>query len=141
MNAKTFVDTNVLVYAHDSAAGEKHDKAKSLIAAIWANKSGVISTQVLQEFYVTIRKKVLRPGDGKTARRWLTHYLNWQVIVNDSKAILRAIEIEQRYQLSFWDSMIVQAANESHVTLLYSEDLNHGQKYGRVQVHNPFIQG
>ncbi|MGI9292910.1 MAG: PIN domain-containing protein, partial [Pseudomonadales bacterium] len=120
MNAKAFVDTNVLVYAHDSAAGENHDQAKSLVTEIWANKNGVISTQVLQEFYVTIRKKVFQPGDGKTARRWLTHYLNWQVIANDSKAILRAIEIEQRYQLSFWDSMIVQAANEAHVTLLYS---------------------
>ncbi len=141
MNAKTFVDTNILVYAHDSAAGDKHDQAKALIAAIWASKSGVISTQVLQEFYVTIRKKVLQPGDLKTARRWVTHYLNWEVIADDGKAIIRALEIEQRYQLSFWDSLIVQAANESNVTLLYSEDLNHGQKYGRVQVHNPFVQG
>ena len=123
MSAKAFVDTNVLVYAHDSSAGEKHEQAKSLVKNLWIEKTGVLSTQVLQEFYVTVRRKVLHPGDIGTAKRWLSHYLNWQVIESDGNAVLHAIDVEQRYQLSFWDALIVQAANQAGTTLLYSEDL------------------
>ena len=139
MSAKAFVDTNVLVYAHDSSAGEKHEQAKSLVKNLWTEKAGVVSTQVLQEFYVTVRKKVLHPGDVGTAKRWLSHYINWQVIENDGNAVLHAIDVEQRYQLSFWDALIVQAANRAGTPLLYSEDLNHDQQYGTVRVKNPFL--
>jgi predicted nucleic acid-binding protein len=139
MSARAFVDTNILVYAHDSAAGSKHLLAKSLVAELWESRSAVISTQVLQEFYVTVRKKVLKAEDAKQAKRWVSHYLNWNVVANDGASVLRAIEIEQRYQLSFWDAMIVQAAKESGATLLYSEDLNHSQVLAGVRVHNPLI--
>ena len=140
MSAKIFVDTNILVYAHDSAAGIKHALAKSLVTELWQSRTAVISTQVLQEFYVTVRKKVLHVKDAKQAKRWLSHYLNWDTVVNDGASVLRAVEIEQRYQLSFWDSMIVQAAKESGATLLYSEDLNHSQVLAGVRVHNPFME-
>ena len=139
MSAKAFVDTNVLVYAHDSSAGEKHERAKSLILKLWTEKTGVVSTQVLQEFYVTVRKKVLHPGDISTAKRWLSHYVNWHVIENDGSAVLQAIDVKQRYHLSFWDALIVQAANRAGTRLLYSEDLNHDQQYGTVRVENPFL--
>ena len=140
MNARVFVDTNILVYAHDAAAGAKHTLAKSLLSELWRGRNAVISTQVLQEFYVTVRKKVLNVEDGKLAKRWLNHYLTWATVVNDGASILRAIEIEQRYQLSFWDAMIVQAAKESGATVLYSEDLNHSQLLAGVRVHNPLIE-
>lgn len=139
MSARAFVDTNVLVYAHDSSAGEKHEQAKSLVKNLWTEKAGVVSTQVLQEFYITVRKKVLHTGDIGTAKRWLSHYINWQVIEDDGNAVLHAIDIEQRYQLSFWDALIVQAANRAGIPLLYSEDLNHDQQYGTVRVRNPFL--
>ena len=138
MSAKVFVDTNILVYAHDTGAGRKHETAKALVTSFWEQKNAVISTQVLQEFYVTVRKKVLHPSDHKIAKRWISHYLNWKVIDNSGASILRAIEFEQRYKLSFWDAMIVQAANLSGATSLCSEDLNDGQKYGGVVVSNPF---
>jgi predicted nucleic acid-binding protein len=140
MSARVFVDTNILVYAHDSAAGIKHTLAKSLVSELWESRDAAISTQVLQEFYVTVRKKVLRVEDAKQAKRWLSHYLNWNTIVNDGASVLRAVEIEQRYQLSFWDAMIVQAAQESGATLLYSEDLNHSQVLAGVRVHNPLVE-
>jgi predicted nucleic acid-binding protein len=130
MSVKTFVDTSVLVYAHDSSAGEKYEQAKSLVRQLWIEKAGVLSTQVLQEFYITVRKKVLRPRNVDTAKRWLLHYVNWRIIENDGSAIFEAIDIERRYQLSFWDALILQAADRAGTTLLYSEDLNHGQRYG-----------
>jgi predicted nucleic acid-binding protein len=139
MRVKAFVDTNVLVYAHDSSAAETYEQAKSLVRQLWIEKAGVLSTQVLQEFYVTVRKKVLRPRNVDTAKRWLSHYVNWRIIENDGIAIVEAIDIERRYQLSFWDALIVQAANRAGTTLLYSEDLNHGQRYGAVRVENPFL--
>jgi predicted nucleic acid-binding protein len=139
MSVKAFVDTNVLVYAHDSSAAEKYERAKSLVQRLWTEKAGVVSTQVLQEFYVTVRKKVLRPCDVGTAKRWLSHYVNWRVIEIDGSTILEAIDIERRYQLSFWDALIVQAANRAGTTLLYSEDLNSDQRYGTVRVENPFL--
>ncbi len=127
------------MYAHDSSAGEKYEQAKPLVRQLWTEKAGVLSTQVLQEFYVTVRKMVLHPGDIGTAKRWLSHYVNWHVIENDGSAVLQAIDIEQRYQLSFWDALIVQAANRAGTSLLYSEDLNHDQRYGEVRVENPFL--
>jgi predicted nucleic acid-binding protein len=138
MNAKAFVDTNVLVYAHDASAVEKHEIAKSLIDELWIEKTGVLSTQVLQEFYVTVRRKVRKPVNISTAKRWISDYLNWTIIENDGITLLRAMDVEQRYQISFWDAMIIQAATQADVTLLYSEDLNHGQLYGKVRVENPF---
>jgi predicted nucleic acid-binding protein len=138
MNVEHFVDTNILVYAHDKSAGRRHEIAKALVSTLWEQKNAAISTQVLQEFYATVSKNVLNPGDSKTARRWLTNYLQWQVIDNDGASVLRAIDIEQRHQLSFWDAMIVQAAILSGAKTLFSEDLNNGQKYGRVTVQDPF---
>lgn len=140
MSARVFVDTNILVYAHDSAAGIKHTLAKSLVSELWESRDAAISTQVLQEFYVTVRKKVLQVEGAKQAKRWLSHYVNWNTVVNDGASVLRAVEIEQRYQLSFWDAMIVQAAQECGATLLYSEDLNHSQVLAGVRVHNPLME-
>jgi len=139
MNAKVFVDTNVLVYAHDRSAARKHELAKSLIKELWQTRAGVVSTQVLQEFYVNVRKKITRPLAAEDAKGWVSNYLSWEVVHNDGVSIVEAIDMEIRYQLSFWDALIVQAANRSGATLLYSEDLNHGQRYESVRVANPFL--
>jgi predicted nucleic acid-binding protein len=139
MSANSFVDTNILVYAYDRSAGEKHDLAKRLIETLWNDNTGIISTQVLQEFYVNVRRKVQSPLSATEARKLIEDYLSWKVVVNDGAALLEAIEIEQRYQLSFWDALIVQAANTGSAEVLYSEDLNAGQRYGEVRVENPFL--
>lgn len=139
MSAKVFVDTNVLVYAHDTAAGERHLLARELVESLWRDRSGVLSTQVLQEFYVNVRRKAERPIGRPEAQRLVADYLTWELIVNDGQAILGALELEQRYQLSFWDALIVHAANTAAVDTLYSEDLSHGQTYGMVEVVNPLL--
>ena len=139
MSDKYFVDTNVLMYAHDTSAGEKHERAKALVEELWRDRTGVISTQVLQELAVNLRKKVRRPLDVKTIRDIVADYLAWQVIVNGGESILEAFELEVRYQISFWDALIIQAAQASGAEILYSEDLSDGQAYGSVRVVNPLF--
>ena len=137
---KAFVDTNILVYAHDRGAGAKYEIAKELVEHLWRERTGVISTQVLQEFYVSVRRKALNPLQPRQAKQLLTDYLCWEVVVNDGEALLGAIDLETRYTISFWDALIVHAANLARAATLYSEDLNHGQLYGNVRVANPFFE-
>jgi predicted nucleic acid-binding protein len=136
---KAFVDTNVLVYAYDRGAGSKHERALSLVEELWKNGSGVLSTQVLQEFYVNVRRKARKPVSIDQARALIADYLTWKLIFNDGAAMLEAIDLEQRYQLSFRDSLIVVAAQKGRASVLFSEDFNHGQKFGSVQIQNPFL--
>ena len=139
MSDRYFVDTNILMYAHDAAAGEKHARAKALVEELWETRSGVVSTQVLQELAVNLRRKAKKPLDAKAVRDVVSDYLAWQVIVNGGESILEAIDFEARYQISFWDALVVQAAQASGAEVLYSEDLSDGQKYGSVRVINPFL--
>jgi predicted nucleic acid-binding protein len=141
MSARYFVDTNILMYAHDTSGGEKHERAKALLEELWRDRSGVVSTQVLQELSVNLRKKARRPLDAKATREIVADYLTWQVIVNGGESILEAIDLEMRYQISFWDALIVQAAQSSGAEMLYSEDLADRQQYGSVRVINPFSAG
>lgn len=138
MTVKVFVDTNVLVYAYDRGAGSRHERAQSLLEKLWKEGNGIVSTQVLQEFYVNVRRKAKRPVSIEQARSLISDYLSWDPIVNDGATMLEAIDVEQRYQLSFWDSLIVVAAQKGGASVLFSEDFNHGQKFGSVVVHNPF---
>jgi len=140
MSGRAFVDTNILVYAHDAGSGAKHDKAKALVSRLWVERSGVISTQVLQELYVNLRKVAKKPISQAEAKQLLADYLTWEVVVNDGESILGALELEERYQISFWDAMIVQAANAAGVERLYSEDFNHGQAYGAAVAVNPYAE-
>lgn len=141
MSDRFFVDTNILMYAHDAAAGEKHEKAKALVERLWETRAGVVSTQVLQELAVNLRKNARKPVDAKAAREIVADYLTWQVVVNSGASILEALDLEARYRVSFWDALVVQAAQASGADILYSEDLSHGQRYGTVQVINPLVPG
>jgi predicted nucleic acid-binding protein len=100
----------------------------------------VLSTLVLQEFYVNIRKKAATPVSTAEAKQWLTDYLNWEIVVNDGNAVIEAIDLEERYQVSFWDALILHAANSAGASVIYSEDLNHGQQYADVVVQNPLLE-
>lgn len=137
MSDKCFVDTNILMYAHDRSAGVKHERARRLIEQLWDSGLGVLSTQVLQELCINLRRKLRQPLPVVEVRQLITDYSSWEVITNTAESILQALEIEQRYKLSFWDALIIQAAEISGATVLYSEDLAPGQRYRGVQLVNP----
>lgn len=138
MSDKCFVDTNVLVYAHDSSAGWKHSTAQALMAQLWGLGTGVLSTQVLQEFCVVLRRRAALPLSADETRKVIETFLSWEIVINTPVSVLRALHLESRYQISFWDALILQAAESSGAEILYSEDLASGQKYGSVRVVNPF---
>ena len=137
MSDRCFVDTNILVYAHDRSAGVKHDRARGLVEELWRSGMGVLSTQVLQELCVSVRRKASRPLSVEDTRRLVSNYLSWEVVVNTPLSVVQALEIEARHKISFWDALILQAAESAGVAILYSEDLAGGQKYGSVRVVNP----
>jgi predicted nucleic acid-binding protein len=137
MSDKHFVDTNILMYAHDTSTGAKHERAKGLVAELWRDRSGVVSTQVLQELSVNLRRKAGRPLDAKATREIIADYLTWQVVVNGGDSILGALDLEAQHRVSFWDALVLHAAQVSGAEVLYSEDLSDGQAYGSVRVVNP----
>ena len=137
MSDKSFVDTNILMYAHDRTTGVKHERAKALIEKLWDSGGGVLSTQVLQELCINLRRKSSRPVSAEETRRLIQDYSSWDVVVNTAESVLQALSIELRYKISFWDALILHAAGISGATVLYSEDLAAGQTYGAVRVVNP----
>jgi predicted nucleic acid-binding protein len=137
MSDKCFVDTNILVYAHDRSAGLKHQRARLVIEDLWNSGRGVISTQVLQELCINVRRKAAHPLSVGETRRLVQDYLSWQIVVNTPTSIIQALDIEVRHKISFWDALILQAAEASGVAILYSEDLASGQRYGSIRVVNP----
>ena len=139
MNAKSFVDTNVLVYAHDKATGAKHDRARELVEQIWLSGNGAISTQVLQEFCVAVRRKPPHSPSLEDIDRVAREYLAWDVVVNTPVSVLEALALGKRFKVSFWDALILVAAGHSRAATLYSEDFSHGQTYGEITVINPFL--
>ena len=137
MADKYFVDTNILLYAHDPSTGAKSDRARHLIENLWQTRQGVLSTQVLQELCVNLRRKVTRPLPVNEIQQLIQDYLSWEVIVNTPQSTIQALEIELRYKISFWDALVVNAAETAGAAVLYSEDLANGQRYGSVRVMNP----
>ncbi len=135
-----FVDTNILIYAEDRDAGAKRDVARDLVVDLWESREGVVSVQVLQEFYVNVTRKLKKPLGSTKARRIVEEYLSWRVVENSGPMLLGAIDLQNAAQLSFWDALIVQAAKQAGCQRLYSEDLNAGQRFGSVVVVNPFAQ-
>jgi len=133
-----FVDTNVLIYAHDLSAGEKHRRAQELMRHLWQSQDGCLSIQVLQEFYVNVTQKVARPLPRDTASQIIADLSAWQVHVPHVNDVLDAIRLQGRYGISFWDAMIVASAIRLGCQRIWSEDLNPGQTYDQVTVVNPF---
>ncbi len=134
----TFVDTNVLVYAHDASEREKQPVAQELLEQLWKDRRGTLSTQVLQEFYVVATRKFSPPMARSTARQIVGLYAAWPLIQVDLALILTASNLEEQQQLSFWDALIVEAARRAGANRLVSEDLQGGRVLDGVQVVNPF---
>jgi predicted nucleic acid-binding protein len=139
MTDRTFVDTNILVYAHDLDAGNKHQTARKLVARLWESRRGVLSTQVLQEFYVTLTRKIPSPLSSPETRGILRNYFNWPVVVLDTPVIMHASDIEENQKISFWDALILSAAFSANATTLITEDLNHDQIIEGILIINPFV--
>ena len=134
---RIFVDTNILVYAHDRSAGEKHHRAKELIRMLWDSGGGCLSVQVLQEFYVNVTRKVPQPLGSSTAAAIVADLAAWELHCPSSADVQDAIRLEQRYGLSFWDAMILSSAQALGCSVVWSEDLNPGQDYAGVRVLDP----
>jgi predicted nucleic acid-binding protein len=137
-NAKVFVDTNVLVYGYDNSAGGKHTAAFNILKDLWNTGRGIISTQVLQEFFVTVTKKIPNPLDLFIAKNIVKDFLKWKLIIVDGGILLDAIDIHHEHRNSFWDSLIIAAAIEGGANTLFSEDLTDGQVIKGVTIMNPF---
>jgi predicted nucleic acid-binding protein len=136
---RVFVDTNILVYAYDRDAGAKRDQAKDLISGLWENRSGVISTQVIQEFYITLTRKIPNTLSNASARKVIRSFLAWEMAINDIPIILHAMEIEENHRISFWDALIIAAAYTKNCSTILSEDLNHHQTIEGILITNPFL--
>src|SRR5580698_6158082 len=134
---KTFVDTNILVYAHDTDAGGKHDTAKALLAELWEGRSGCLSTQVLQEFYAVVTRKFKPAMPRAKARAIVAAYGEWCAVATEPQLIVSARRLEEDHTLSFWDALIVEAAIHVGAERLISEDLQNGRRFGAVTIENP----
>jgi predicted nucleic acid-binding protein len=138
--SKVFLDTNILIYAYDASAGQKNRKAKDTLVKLWNSKRGIISIQVMQEFFVNVTSKIQYPIDTDSAEVIIKDLFQWEVVVNDEASILKAIDIHIEYKFSFWDAMILQAAVNGGAKLLYTEDMIHGQEVQGVRIVNPFVR-
>jgi predicted nucleic acid-binding protein len=138
MSGKIFLDTNILVYAHDLDAGAKHSIALQIVKDLWEQKLGVLSTQVLQEFYVSVTRKIGNPISRFEAREIIRTYASWGTREATPVSVIRASEIEEQYRISFWDALIVVAAYEAKVHKILTEDFNAGQLIEGILIENPF---
>ncbi len=138
MAAKVFVDTNVLVYSRDASETSKQAHAITWMSHLWSTRAGRLSYQVLQEFYITVTEK-LDPGlDRESARKDIRSLLPWQPIPLDNRVFDGAWHIQDRFGLSWWDALIVSAAQVADCRYLLTEDLQDGQVFGNLKVVNPF---
>ena len=139
MNDKAFVGTNVLIYAHDVDAGAKRQIANELLGQLWKSRTGVLSMQVLQEFYVSVTRKIPSPLSKDAARLVVSSYMIWCTETTPTE-ISAAFRIEDESQIGFWDALIVSCAAKSGASRIFSEDLNAGQRIAGVLIENPFAR-
>ncbi|MFZ0863739.1 MAG: PIN domain-containing protein [Candidatus Sulfotelmatobacter sp.] len=139
MTAPVFVDSNILIYAVDGADPRKQRVARDWRAELWKSRLGRVSFQVLNEFYVNAVR--LKHAARDEARAEVRDLLAWNPVVVDAAVIERGWKLQDRYQLSFWDSLIVAAAKTASCGFLLTEDLEDGQKLDGVEVVNPFLRG
>ena len=137
MNDKTFVDTNILIYAHDVDAKAKHDVAKGVLRELWSRRTAVLSMQVLQEFYVNVTRKIASPLPKDVARAVVNSYSIWCIDATPAE-IAAAFRVEDESRIGFWDALIVASALKCGATRILSEDLNAQQTISGVQIQNPF---
>jgi predicted nucleic acid-binding protein len=137
MTSKVFIDTNILVYALDQHDPDKKQKSRSRLRQLAETSGGVISTQVMQEFYVTATKKL--QVDALLVKEILHSFAQFEIVLISPEIIDRAVDCQILNQISFWDALIVSAAQSACCEVLWTEDLNHGQIIQEVRIENPLI--
>jgi predicted nucleic acid-binding protein len=137
MSVEAFLDTNVLIYAVSSSPAESAKKERAL--ELIEHSDCGLSAQVLQEFYVNVTRKIARPLPPDDAVALLEQFRCFPVVWTDYPLIVSGVETALRFGISYWDGAIIAAAERLGATILYTEDLSHGQRYGSVQAINPFL--
>jgi len=135
---RVFVDTNVLVYANDRAELRRRPLALARLDELWRTRTGVISTQVLQEFYVVATRRLNPAMPRAIAREIVVAYAEWSVVQVDSSLVVAASLLEEEHTLSFWDALIIESAHRAGAGRLVSEDFQEGRRFGEMVVENPF---
>jgi predicted nucleic acid-binding protein len=138
MSVKTFIDTNVLIYADDMDAGAKHQTAKTVLRDLWSERTGILSVEVLQEFYVNVTRKISSPLSKDLARLVVSSYAIWCAETSAAE-IASAFRIEDELRIGFWDALIVSSALKRGATRILSEDLNAGPRIAGILIENPFV--
>lgn len=138
MNDRTFIDSNILIYAHDVDANAKNQIAKDLLRELWSERTGVLSMQVLQEFYVNVTRKIPFPLSKDLARLVVSSYAMWCMETTPIE-ISAAFRIEDESRIGFWDALIVSSAAKSGATRILSEDFSAGQRIAGILIENPFV--
>lgn len=136
MKERVFIDTNLLVYADDLDAGAKRQRAQELLSELFRNQSGVLSTQVLQEFFVVSTRKL--GVDAAVARRKVELLSTLDVVAIQVTHVLQAIDLHRLHSVSFWDALILACAAAAGCSKLWTEDLQHGAVIAGVRIENPF---
>lgn len=139
MSDRTFVDTNILIYAHNLDAGTKHEIAKAVLHELWSERTGILSMQVLQEFYVNVTRKIPTPLPKNSARLVVDSYGIWCIETTPAE-ISAAFRIEDESRIGFWDALIVSSALKGGATRILSEDLSAGQRIAGIVIDNPFAR-
>ncbi len=140
MSDNAFVDTNILLYARDASEPAKQPVAASLLAELWESRKGRISVQILNEFFVNVTRK-LDPGmSAEEAWDDIEAFMAWRPVALDGPILSRTFAAYRRYNLSWWESMVVAAAEASNCSRIFSEDLSHTQIYFGITVINPFTE-
>ena len=138
MTETAFFDTNVLVYVHDPRSPQKQQVARDLVKQYFSTGAGVLSTQVLQELFVFLTAKIANLPVPAVASL-IADYCAFPLVIIEPAHILNAVDLHARYQLSFWDGLILAAAKAAGASTLFSEDFSHGRTYDGVTLQNPFI--
>lgn len=135
---RTLVDTNILVYAHDGEDPTRRARARNLLADLWDQRTGLVSTQVLQEFHAVATRRLTPPMTPAEARQIIGTYAAWPVVGVDPELILAASTLSEQETISFWDALVVEAARRGGATILATEDLQTGRDFNGVRIMNPF---
>lgn len=137
MSARVFVDTNILVYSRDASEPEKQPRAMACLEVLWREHRGCISAQVLDEYYVTVTRKLAPGMPAEVAWQDVCALMTWAPVPVDEGLMRRAHAIERGHSISWWDALIVAAAAVAGCEVIYSEDLGDGQVYAGIRVENP----
>jgi len=139
MSGKCFVDSDILVYAHDRSAGVKHLRAQMLLEQLWTSGWGVLSTQVLEELCIQLCHNTGNTLPVEEVCLMVRDYSTWDMVTTTPALVLEALEAERRQEVPFWDALILETAKRAGASILYSENLAKMQRYGAIQIVNPLL--